>query len=102
VGKLPLETGTEERARMNFTDIKLDIADGVGRITLNRPDKLNSTRRQLHAELREAFDKIEAEGCRAVLLTGEGRAFCAGQDLSDLRMDGPAKSPRFLRVTSTR
>jgi 2-(1,2-epoxy-1,2-dihydrophenyl)acetyl-CoA isomerase len=66
---------------MNYTDIKLDIADGVGRITLNRPDKLNSTRRQLHAELREAFDKIEAEGCRAVLLTGEGRAFVRGPGL---------------------
>ena len=58
--------------------------DGIRTITLNRPDKLNSMRRQMHAELRAAFDKIEARGCRAVLLTGEGRAFCAGQDLSDL------------------
>jgi 2-(1,2-epoxy-1,2-dihydrophenyl)acetyl-CoA isomerase len=81
---------------MAYTDIKLEIADGVGRITLNRPDKLNSTRRQMHDELRRAFDQIEAEGCRAVLLTGEGRAFCAGQDLSDLRMDGPGEIAEIL------
>jgi len=58
-------------------------------VTLNRPDKLNSTTRNMHAELRSAFDEIEASGARAVLLTGAGRAFCAGQDLADLRMDGP-------------
>jgi 2-(1,2-epoxy-1,2-dihydrophenyl)acetyl-CoA isomerase len=81
---------------MDFTDIRLEIADGVARITLNRPDKLNSTRRQMHAELRAAFDEIEAEGCRAVLLTGDGRAFCAGQDLSDLRMDGPEEIREIL------
>jgi 2-(1,2-epoxy-1,2-dihydrophenyl)acetyl-CoA isomerase len=81
---------------MAYTDIKLEIADGVGRITLNRPDKLNSTRRKMHDELRQAFDQIEAEGCRAVLLTGEGRAFCAGQDLSDLRMDGPGEIAEIL------
>ena len=81
---------------MAYTDIRLDIADGVGRITLNRPDKLNSTRRQMHQDLRAAFDEIEGKGCRAVLLTGAGRAFCAGQDLSDLRMDGPGEIAEIL------
>ena len=81
---------------MDYSDIRLEIADGVARITLNRPDKLNSTRRQMHAELRAAFDEIEAKGCRCVLLTGEGRAFCAGQDLSDLRMDGPDEIREIL------
>jgi 2-(1,2-epoxy-1,2-dihydrophenyl)acetyl-CoA isomerase len=81
---------------VDYSDIRLEIADGVARITLNRPDKLNSTRRQMHAELRAAFDKFEARGCRAVLLTGEGRAFCAGQDLSDLRMDGPDEIREIL------
>lgn len=81
---------------MDYSDIRLEVAEGVARITLNRPDKLNSTRRQMHAELRAAFDEIEARGCRAVLLTGEGRAFCAGQDLSDLRMDGPDEIREIL------
>ncbi|MEE4236925.1 MAG: 2-(1,2-epoxy-1,2-dihydrophenyl)acetyl-CoA isomerase PaaG [Anderseniella sp.] len=83
---------------MNHSDIRLEFANGVARITLNRPDKLNATRRQMHAELRAAFDEIEAEAARAVLLTGEGRAFCAGQDLSDLRMDGPDEIREILEV----
>jgi 2-(1,2-epoxy-1,2-dihydrophenyl)acetyl-CoA isomerase len=53
-------------------------------ITLNRPDKLNSFNVQQHADLRRALDAAEADrGCRAVVLTGAGRGFCAGQDLSD-------------------
>lgn len=83
---------------MNHSDIRLEFANGVARITLNRPDKLNATRRQMHAELRAAFDEIEAEAARAILLTGEGRAFCAGQDLSDLRMDGPDEIREILEV----
>src|SRR5690349_862259 len=57
-------------------------ADGpIGRITLNRPDRLNSFTAQMHAELREA---LEAAGeARVVVLTGAGRGFCAGQDLND-------------------
>ena len=53
-------------------------------ITLNRPDKLNSFNVQQHADLRVALDRAEADrACRAVILTGAGRGFCAGQDLSD-------------------
>ena len=57
-------------------------ADGpIARITLNRPDRLNSFTAQMHAELREA---LEAAGeARVVVLTGAGRGFCAGQDLND-------------------
>jgi 2-(1,2-epoxy-1,2-dihydrophenyl)acetyl-CoA isomerase len=74
---------------MAYSDITFDLNDNLAVVTLNRPDKLNSTTRNMHAELRSAFDEIEASGARAVLLTGAGRAFCAGQDLADLRMDGP-------------
>jgi 2-(1,2-epoxy-1,2-dihydrophenyl)acetyl-CoA isomerase len=54
---------------------------GIIRITLNRPDRLNSFTRAMHAELRAALD--EAQDSRVVILTGAGRGFCAGQDLND-------------------
>lgn len=81
---------------MAYSDITLDLNDNLAVVTLNRPDKLNSTTRNMHAELRGAFDEIEASGTRAVLITGAGRAFCAGQDLADLRMDGPEEITEIL------
>ena len=61
---------------------------GVARVALNRPDKLNSFTRQMHAELREAIAQCERDGTiRAVVLTGNGRGFCAGQDLADLSFE---------------
>jgi 2-(1,2-epoxy-1,2-dihydrophenyl)acetyl-CoA isomerase len=69
------------------------VAAGVLRLTLNRPDKLNSFNDAMHGALREAFERAHAEDdIRAVLLTGAGRAFSAGQDLGDRdprRMQGP-------------
>jgi len=57
-------------------------ADGlIARITLNRPDRLNSFTVQMHAELRDALDNLGE--ARVVVLTGAGRGFCAGQDLND-------------------
>lgn len=56
----------------------------VATVTLNRPDKLNSFNEALHRALRAALEEIEADpAVRAVLLTGAGKGFCAGQDLSD-------------------
>lgn len=58
--------------------------DGYHIITLNRPDKLNSFNVDQHKALRDALDAADADkSCRAVILTGAGRGFCAGQDLSD-------------------
>jgi 2-(1,2-epoxy-1,2-dihydrophenyl)acetyl-CoA isomerase len=58
-------------------------ADGVATLTLNRPDKLNAFTPDLHRALKSALDEIEQDpAIRAVLLTGAGRGFCAGQDLS--------------------
>ncbi|MBI3515795.1 MAG: 2-(1,2-epoxy-1,2-dihydrophenyl)acetyl-CoA isomerase [Proteobacteria bacterium] len=72
---------------MTWTTIGYDEADGVAAITLNRPDKLNSFTPELHRELAAALDQAERDdGVRALLLTGAGRAFCAGQDLSSLDM----------------
>lgn len=65
--------------------IIVDFAAGVTRITLNRPDVLNSFNAQMARELRGALDDARADKTvRAVLITGAGRAFCAGQDLSDV------------------
>ncbi len=60
----------------------VDRHDGWTALTLNRPDRLNAFTEELHLALRGALDEIAAdETCRAVLLTGAGRGFCAGQDL---------------------
>jgi 2-(1,2-epoxy-1,2-dihydrophenyl)acetyl-CoA isomerase len=64
--------------------VLLEIADRVATITLNRPDRLNAFNEAMHVQLAHAFDRIELDrAIRAVLLTGAGRAFCAGQDLGE-------------------
>ena len=65
---------------------------GVTTVTLNRPDKLNSFNAGMHGELRSALADIRADGTtRAMVLTGAGRGFCAGQDLGDRKVgDGDA------------
>lgn len=69
----------------------VDRRDGWTSLTLNRPERLNSFNREMHCALAGALDDIGADAsCRAVLLTGSGRGFCAGQDLGDLVSDeGP-------------
>ena len=66
---------------MAYETIMAEQADGIARITLNRPDRLNSFTRAMHAELRDALAKLD--DARVVVLTGAGRGFCAGQDLND-------------------
>lgn len=62
--------------------IDLTIADGVAEIVLNAPEKLNSLDPAAVAELSAAYDRAAEAGVRALLLRGEGRAFCAGRDIS--------------------
>jgi enoyl-CoA hydratase/carnithine racemase len=65
-----------------FTEILLDVADGVGTITLNRPDRLNAFTTTMARELVAAFDATDADDeVRVVLVTGAGRGFCGGADL---------------------
>jgi 2-(1,2-epoxy-1,2-dihydrophenyl)acetyl-CoA isomerase len=72
---------------MAFTAIRTATADGVTTITLARPDRLNAFTSVMHAELREALDSVERDDAvRCLVLTGEGRAFSAGQDLTEERM----------------
>ncbi|WP_291075467.1 2-(1,2-epoxy-1,2-dihydrophenyl)acetyl-CoA isomerase PaaG [Hyphomonas sp.] len=69
---------------MTYTTILFDRENGVGRITLNRPDRLNSFTAEMHEEVADALTIVEADDeIRCLLLTGAGRGFCAGQDLSD-------------------
>jgi 2-(1,2-epoxy-1,2-dihydrophenyl)acetyl-CoA isomerase len=73
--------------------ILIEKHDGWVEITLNRPDRRNALNEEMHLALRAAItDAADDEDCRAVLLTGNGKGFCAGQDLSDRdprKMDGP-------------
>jgi 2-(1,2-epoxy-1,2-dihydrophenyl)acetyl-CoA isomerase len=73
--------------------ILYESRDNIARITLNRPDRLNSFNDAMHAQLREALERVKADtSIRVMLLTGAGRGFCAGQDLSDRAVapGGPA------------
>lgn len=69
---------------MSYESIRFEIAEGIARLTLNRPDKLNSFTVAMHAEVRDALEQVKADKTvRVLLLTGAGRGFCAGQDLGD-------------------
>ncbi|MGH6780539.1 MAG: enoyl-CoA hydratase-related protein [Sphingomonadaceae bacterium] len=66
---------------MTYANIRYDLADNVATITLNRPDRLNAITPALFEDVSAALDQAVDEGARAILLTGEGRAFCSGADL---------------------
>ncbi len=87
---------------MSEPTILFDLAESVATITLNRPDKLNAINETMHGELARALARIEADpAVRAVLLTGAGRAFSAGQDLGD-RVMGEGDAPPDLGDTLDR
>jgi enoyl-CoA hydratase/carnithine racemase len=67
-----------------YEQIDLDVTDGVATITLNRPERMNAYTGQMGREMLDAFDRTDADDdVRAVIITGAGRAFCAGADLED-------------------
>ena len=67
---------------MPFSEIRYDVEDGVCTVTLNRPDRLNAVTSTTISELGEAWERADADDrVRAVIVTGAGRAFCAGADL---------------------
>lgn len=69
---------------MSYQTILFELSDGVARLTLNRPDRLNSFNVQMHGELRDALSELATSPtARVLILTGAGRGFCAGQDLGD-------------------
>src|SRR5262245_26590811 len=68
---------------MVYQTIDYTVADNILTLTLNRPERLNAFTRQMMTELIEAFDRADADDAvRAIIVTGAGRAFCAGADLS--------------------
>ena len=74
-----------------YERVLVEITGGVGTVTLNRPEKLNALDRALCDELREALALLtNSDAVRAIVITGAGRAFCAGADLGVLEADGPA------------
>ena len=78
---------------MKYEQIRFETGQGIARVTLNRPDRLNSFTGQMHAELRDALARVAADpAIRTLLLTGAGRGFCAGQDLAD-RAVAPGAAP---------
>jgi 2-(1,2-epoxy-1,2-dihydrophenyl)acetyl-CoA isomerase len=68
---------------MSYETILFSTDGGIARLTLNRPDKLNSFNTQMHGEVRDALARLPASGARVLVLSGAGRGFCAGQDLGD-------------------
>jgi len=68
---------------MSYGSILFSVDSGIARLTLNRPDKLNSFNTQMHSEVRHALGSLENGTARVLVLTGAGRGFCAGQDLGD-------------------
>lgn len=69
---------------MTYETLRYEIEDGVATITLSRPDKLNAFTVRMMEEMLEVLDRVdEDDGVRAAIVTGDGRAFCAGADLSE-------------------
>ncbi len=89
---------------MNFQFIKYDATDAVATITLNRPDRLNAWTRDMMAEMTSAVEMSNANSdIGAIIMTGEGRGFCAGADIEatfQKQLDNSAEEPRSRSKTS--
>ena len=77
---------------MSYETILFSLDDAIARLTLNRPDKLNSFNSAMHGEVRHALTQLGTARARVLVLTGAGRGFCAGQDLGD-RAVAPGGEP---------
>lgn len=83
---------------MNYELIKFEIADAVATITFNRPEKRNAMSDDMRTEFIDALERVAADkAIKALVLTGEGKAFCAGGDISGMqqRMNAPAGEVGF-------
>ncbi|MGI9623840.1 MAG: enoyl-CoA hydratase/isomerase family protein [Acidimicrobiales bacterium] len=71
---------------MDYEHLQIDISDGVATVTMNRPDVLNGLHPESHAEMERVWGELgENDDVRVAILTGSGRAFCAGGDLKDMQ-----------------
>jgi enoyl-CoA hydratase/carnithine racemase len=93
-----LEPQTKNRVaeeRMAYTDILYGVDDFVATITLNRPDKLNAWTSEMDADVHAAIESAAADDAvRAIVITGAGRGFCAGADMSRLSRLSAGETPR--------
>ncbi|HXN79491.1 MAG TPA: 2-(1,2-epoxy-1,2-dihydrophenyl)acetyl-CoA isomerase PaaG [Steroidobacteraceae bacterium] len=80
---------------MSHQHIRFEITEGVARLTLNRPERLNSFNTEMHVEVRGALASLREAAARVLVITGAGRGFCAGQDLGD-RAVAPGAAPPDL------
>lgn len=81
---------------MSYRHILFEAAGGIARLTLNRPERLNSFNTPMHLEVQDALSELHApDRARVLLITGAGRGFCAGQDLGD-RAVAPGAGPADL------
>jgi 2-(1,2-epoxy-1,2-dihydrophenyl)acetyl-CoA isomerase len=79
---------------MNYENVLFESREGIARLTLNRPERLNSFNVAMHEEVRHALASVEADrAVRVLVLTGAGRGFCAGQDLADRSVAPGAEPP---------
>jgi 2-(1,2-epoxy-1,2-dihydrophenyl)acetyl-CoA isomerase len=82
-------------------EIRVELRDGWHKLVLNRPDKLNAANEAMLTALLHALDAAVVDhACRAVLLTGEGRGFCTGQELGPAMMPGPGGAPDLGTVAA--
>ncbi|MGO8865342.1 MAG: 2-(1,2-epoxy-1,2-dihydrophenyl)acetyl-CoA isomerase PaaG [Alphaproteobacteria bacterium] len=87
---------------MGYKTILFERGEGYAAITLNRPERLNAFTAEMHGELKAALDEVEGDATlRALVLSGAGRGFCAGQDLGE-RRSKPGEAPRDLGETIDR
>lgn len=83
-----------------YETIQYSLEEGVGTIVLNRPERLNAFTRTMHKELKDVFTRAERDPeVRALMITGAGRAFCAGQDLTEAGGGGGLSVTEKLRET---
>jgi 2-(1,2-epoxy-1,2-dihydrophenyl)acetyl-CoA isomerase len=68
---------------VSYQSVIFAVDGGIARLTLNRPERLNSFNTAMHAEVRAALAEVRSSEARVLVLTGAGRGFCAGQDLND-------------------
>lgn len=81
---------------MSYQTIVFETSEGVARLTLNRPERLNSFNTLMHSEIQDALAALQRDtSARVLVLTGAGRGFCAGQDLGD-RQVAPGGAPPDL------
>ncbi|WP_308916804.1 enoyl-CoA hydratase-related protein [Jannaschia sp. LMIT008] len=81
---------------MQYETIRLGVRDGVAVLTLNRPDLMNALNTQMRAEILHAMGDVQ-DRARVLVMTGEGRAFCSGQDLGDRANLASMNMERVLR-----